>query len=475
MDYYVLGQVVGKIIFVLFIFGVFWIFYRLVKAFFSWIFKNPTKELLKTYLSWSDFASTLDVNSMDEFKKALKKVKLKKVYQNIYHDEFKHIYLTKNEAMAISKEFKELMIKEILEDKESLMALAYRIERLTLYEQEDLKYIKRGSKMMWTNIMGVKVHFILKDKKIIYPKDFPVHNQFRFGYAVFRDESGLKGLYDIDADELILDFEYQSIECFGNLAELSKNEETYEIYDLKENKLLQTHKNKVFPNITDELKERIDVSKLELEDYMFLHPTPKSRDDLQKLKLWGAKVGVHQVPSGYEDLLEDPQSGTIEWNHYCSADIFEMSVELPVNFKKKNGDYVSLGIRHEYLVLEKKYRENLKRLSNLKEEKSNNIKFKFGVYLDDNEDQYGNSRYVDGADDLSDCVERFETKEEAVRFIESRIDEVLKEMAQETKNVQELKTMDIPHPVSYFIKEEGKPKEFFKTWQYIQDNAQRVF
>ena len=53
--------------------------------------------------------------------------------------------------------------------------------------------------------------------------------------------------------------------------------------------------------------------------------------------LWGAKVWVMKVPSHYEDIFEDSTCGRIEWNQYCSADIFDMSIELPVNFKRKIG------------------------------------------------------------------------------------------------------------------------------------------
>ena len=41
-----------------------------------------------------------------------------------------------------------------------------------------------------------------------------------------------------------------------------------------------------------------------------------------------------------------------------------MSIELPVNFKKKRWDYVSVGIEHEYLILDKEYRKELKLIEN---------------------------------------------------------------------------------------------------------------
>lgn len=101
--------------------------------------------------------------------------------------------------------------------------------------------------------------------------------------------------------------------------------------------------------------------------------------------------------------------------------------------------------------------------------------FLIEVWLDDNEDRYGNNRYVETDNDLSYFVDKFKTKKEATIFIEKKVDEVLKKMAKKAKDIEELKNMDIPENVSYFIKEKDKAKEFFKTWQYRQDNAQRIF
>lgn len=450
------------------IIAIFWLLYRLLKAFFKLLFKNTTKETLKVYLDWANFAQTLKIESLDDFKKALKKIKSKKIYQG----KFKKIYLSKNEAIILSEDFKELTIKDILEDKVSLISLGKRLERITLYDHKDLKNIKKSSKMIWSKTFDIDIHMIIDNKKIIYPVDFPKDNQFKFGYELFKDENGLFGLYDVDEDILKLEFKYTSIENFANIAEVTEDKKTYELYDLKENELLQINDEKIFPNIKYEFKQRIDLSKLELEDYMFLHNTPKSRFDLEILNLWGAKVGVHRVPENFEEVLEDTQSGIIQWNNYCSADIFDMSVELPINFKKKNGDYVSLGIHPKYLVLEKKFREDL---TPLEKEKEENMTPLFEVWIDDNEDRYGNNRYVDGEDDLSYFIDKFGTRNEAISFIENKIDEVLKELAIKAKSVEELKSMDISQSVSYFIKKKDKSKEFFKTWQYIQDNAQRIF
>lgn len=184
--------------------------------------------------------------------------------------------------------------------------------------------------MIWCIINDIQVALIIdKNGKMIYPDDYPIDNKFRFGYEVFYDENGLMGIYDIENERIALNFRYKSIESFANIVEISEDEKTYLIIDLENPRDLSiTNKNKTFPSIEEELKKRINLSKIELKDYMKLFPTPKTRYDLEKIGLWGAKVGVMEVPSSFEDIINDSSSGTIEWNHYCSADIYDMSIEL---------------------------------------------------------------------------------------------------------------------------------------------------
>lgn len=39
-------------------------------------------------------------------------------------------------------------------------------------------------------------------------------------------------------------------------------------------------------------------------------------------------------------------------SYEISDDIFDMSVDLPISFKNNNGEYVFVGIKHKYLILE---------------------------------------------------------------------------------------------------------------------------
>lgn len=164
-------------------------------------------------------------------------------------------------------------------------------------------------------------------------------------------KDGLRGVYDIESDSLTIPFEYSTIELFGNLAQLTKDDTNYEIIDLDSDETLQTTKQRAFENLSDELKERLNLAKVDLEDYMTLFDTPKTEQDLRKIGLWSTKVGVLDVPSAYSEIIEE-HSGNIEWEYPVSADVFDMHVELPVIFKKRDGEYVTLGIKHENIVLE---------------------------------------------------------------------------------------------------------------------------
>ncbi len=105
--------------------------------------------------------------------------------------------------------------------------------------------------------------------------------------------------------------------------------------------------------------------------------------------------------------------------------------------------------------------------------KSKQIKFE--VWLDDSEDFMGKNRYVDNDDDLEYFVEAFDSNYEDIDFIEKRIDKVMYKMKKDANNIDELKSMDIPENVSYFIKVDDKEKIHFQTWRYIQNNAKRIF
>lgn len=101
----------------------------------------------------------------------------------------------------------------------------------------------------------------------------------------------------------------------------------------------------------------------------------------------------------------------------------------------------------------------------------------FVVYLNGSEDCMGKSIYLDGIehDSLDDEISSFTTKEEANKFIESKVDYILRDMAKYSNSIEELKTMDPSQSMSYYIKDKDGEKTFFKTWDYIQKRAEYIF
>ena len=367
MDFYELGKFIGGLAVIAFWFGLMFLVNTLIKKVFNKLFSNPSKELLlKNYLFWVDFVEGVD--SVERFKKRLKKIKKKIVYKG----DFNRFYLSAEEAGAFSDEFEAITIAEVLESETYPLFLLERLTNITLYEMQDIKNISKNSYIVFTTVTDIIVSFMInKDGVIIYPKTYPKDNPFRFGYEIFTNKDGLKGVYDIEADKLLLPCKYQEINSFANIVEVTQDGKTYEIYNLATMQKLNTTDIKIYPNIKTEFKTLTDLSKIELEDYMKLYDTPKSIDDLVYMGLYDAKVLVIDIPSGYEEIIKDPNTGTICIEYPITADVFDMSMELPVMFEKKDGDFVTLGIAFKYLVLEKEYREKL----TLKPKKENtNIK-----------------------------------------------------------------------------------------------------
>ena len=302
----------------------------------SLFFKNEAKEILKQYLFWTDFLSQR-FGSMDALKEGLQTIQDKVVYK----DEFGAFYLTREEAEAFKKKVTPLSIKEVLESELYPLLLSERFSRVTVYEKSDLKQIPRGSEVVWLYNADVLMHFVLKDGRYIYPQDYPVNSPYRFGYMVVHNKNGLQGVYDIDNDRLKVPIVYEDIKLFANIAELSKDGKNYEMIDLDRDERIEASSK----------RGKINPSKLDIEDYIPLFPTPKNAQDLVKMGLWDAKVGVLEVPSHYRVVIEDT-TGVIRWDYPVSADIFDMSVELPVQFKKRDGEFVTVGIKHEYIILE---------------------------------------------------------------------------------------------------------------------------
>jgi len=367
MDSYEAGKLVGQVLTYIILIGAIWLFFKLLSTIKNklmiLLFSNPAKETIKTYLFWVDFAQ--GIKSTDEFKKKLKKIKNTKVY----HGKFHKTYLTQGEAFSQDNEVQAIKIKEVLKSETYPLFLLERLGHITWYSKEDLKNINKECQVVWMIAYGVLVHMVLKDKTFVYAKDYPEDNQFRYGYIVVYKKQDLMSIYDIEKDKLLLEFEYTSIESLANIVELSKDNKIYEIIDLETNQTLSTSNKKTFPNLSSEIKKKINLSKTELKDYLKLFKTPKTQVDLVEMGLWYASVGVLEVPKGFEEVIEDTGSGTISWEYPVSADIFDMSVELPVTFKKKDGEYVTLGISPEHLILEAEYRKKLKYVNILEEVK----------------------------------------------------------------------------------------------------------
>ncbi|MBL0722026.1 MAG: hypothetical protein JJV88_05545, partial [Sulfurovum sp.] len=365
MDSYELGFMIGRILPILMGFGLVWLVFKSIKAIFDMIFENEAKETIKEYLFWVDFVQ--DVKSVEDFKGRLQQIKSKKVYK----DKFNSFYLTKYEATAQNIQVEEITIEEVLKSEVYPLLLIKSCERITLYDKEDLKNIDRKCEVVWLTVFGINMHFVLRKKSIVYPKSYDNESKYRFGYVKIYNTKGYAGVYDVEADKLVLPMVYKTINCFGNIVAVEFLDGKYGVFELESGKKLLESDREIFPELMPELKEKINLSKIEIEDYIKLFSLLKSRQDLEQIGLWGAKVGVFEVPEQFKDIIEDSSSGTIEWNHYSGADVYNMSVELPVNFKKKNGEYVSLGIKIEYLMLESEYREKLTQIKGLYQEKEN--------------------------------------------------------------------------------------------------------
>ena len=355
MSYYEWGKFISGLGAIAFGLGLMFLVNTLIKKVFNKLFSNPSKELLlKNYLFWVDIVEGVD--SVEKFKKRLKKIKKKIVYKG----DFNRFYLSAEEAGAFSDKFEAITIAEVLKSETYPLFLLQRLAHITLYEMQDIKNISKNSYMAFTTVKDIIVSFMInKDGAIIYPKDYPKDNPFRFGYEIFTNKNGLKGVYDIEADKLLLACIYKVIKAFANIVEVTQDEKTYEIYNLSTMQQLDTIDVKTHPNIKTEYKALIDLSKIELEDYMKLYDIPKSIEDLIYMGLYDAKVLVMDVPSGYEEIIKDPNMGTICIEYPVTANVFDMSMELPVMFEKKDGDFVTLGVAFKYLILEKEYREKL--------------------------------------------------------------------------------------------------------------------
>lgn len=340
---YTLGYITGLVSFLLTIYAIFWLIIKLFKKVKDSIYPNPTKEILEIYLFWVDFVE--DITTVDELKEKLKTIPSKKLYKNNSNK----IYFTKEESLAFKDSVDEISVSDILNSQTLLQSLVENLKHITLYDKNDLKNISKSSYMVWIHKYGFNSHLILDNDKFVYPLDYPKDNKYKFGYELLYLQDGLVLVYDVQHDMKInVDFEYKSVKLFGNIAYFSNDEINYVVYDLDTNSKIATTTT-INPN---EYEHLINYSKIELSEYVKLFPTAKNLSDLANMKLWDKKVFVSDIPSHYKEIIENPHYGIINYSYPVSGDIFDMSVELPIEFKKKNGDYVYLGIDIEYLILE---------------------------------------------------------------------------------------------------------------------------
>lgn len=340
---YTLGYITGLVSFLLTIYAIFWLIIKLFKKVKDIIYPNPTKEILKEYLFIWDFVE--DITTLDELKEKLKTIPSKKLYKNNSNK----IYFTKEESLAFKDSVDEISVSDILNSQILLQSLVENLKHITLYDKNDLKNISKSSYMVWIHKYGFNSHLILNNDKFVYPLDYPKDNKYKFGYELLYLQNGLVLVYDVQNDMKInVDFEYKSVKLFGNIAYFLNDEINYVVYNLDTNSKIATTTT-INPN---EYEHLINYSKIELSEYVKLFPTAKNQIDLVNMKLWYKEVFISDIPSHYKEIIENPHYGIIHYSYPVSGDIFDMSVELPIEFQKKNGDYMYLGIDIEYLILE---------------------------------------------------------------------------------------------------------------------------
>ncbi len=109
----------------------------------------------------------------------------------------------------------------------------------------------------------------------------------------------------------------------------------------------------VLKNLKRDQKRALHTKRysIPLQDYIALFDTFKSQKDLEEAGLWYHPVKVHKIPPQYNDIIEKQETYIIGWSYPSGASMFDMSVELPVIFGKKDGTELTLGIGLEDLEL----------------------------------------------------------------------------------------------------------------------------
>ena len=90
-----------------------------------------------------------------------------------------------------------------------------------------------------------------------------------------------------------------------------------------------------------------------LAEYVKLFEPFKDEASLHNAKLWGHAVTIDSKWSNYDGIIKDKSLGAIGWESPVTADIFDMTVEIPVVFEKHDGSYLSVGVPLELVELKR--------------------------------------------------------------------------------------------------------------------------
>ena len=109
--------------------------------------------------------------------------------------------------------------------------------------------------------------------------------------------------------------------------------------------------------VDKKIELRKKIFELSLSEYIKLFDVFSSEKDLSQSGLLGRIVTVKkcEIINKYKNIIDEESKGIIGWKYPNNANSFDMSVELPIEFSKKDGKDLTLGIKFEYLeLLEKK-------------------------------------------------------------------------------------------------------------------------
>ncbi len=208
-------------------------------------------------------------------------------------------------------------------------------------------------------------------KEVISPR-YTEYTFFKDGYAVPNDEFVIdeKGTVVIEAIyKKVIHYEYDYFFVRNDIgwAVFKKDEIYIDFFDIlqKLKELGSRHVDEyeeedIFYVVLTEAiiqKKRAlhshHIYTLPLKEYVALFDTFMSQKHLREAGLLGHRIKVKKLPEQYEDIIKKEESYNIGWDYPCSASIFDMRVELPIVFTKKDGDSLTLGIMLEDLELVK--------------------------------------------------------------------------------------------------------------------------